>query len=82
MLGVLPEYEGRGVGRALTTECIARSEQGGKEALFLYSNAEFTRAHGLYLGLGFVRWEERDFRLPERALHLFAFRLQHDQNAR
>ncbi|MGC8481826.1 MAG: GNAT family N-acetyltransferase [Acidimicrobiales bacterium] len=81
MLGVLPEYEGRGVGRALTVECIARSERDGREALFLYSNAEFTRAHGLYLGLGFVRCEERDFRLPERALHLFAFRLRHDASA-
>jgi ribosomal protein S18 acetylase RimI-like enzyme len=79
MLGVLPEFEGRGVGRALTLECIARSERDGREALFLFSNAEFVRAHGLYLSLGFARCEARDFHLEERQLHLYAFRLSHDR---
>ena len=75
MLGVDPSYQGRGAGRALVEECIRRSRESGKKAVFLHSTPWMTTAHRLYEALGFVRTPGRDW-LPVPDVPLVAFRLE------
>ncbi len=64
-LRVLPEYEGRGIGRALLTACL-RSAQG---PIFLHTQERNARAVGLYASFGFallrdeeIGWRKNDLR--------------------
>ncbi|MEM9188116.1 MAG: GNAT family N-acetyltransferase [Myxococcota bacterium] len=53
-LGVHPEYQGQGLGRALMTYLIAHAEVRGLRRLELYVRADNPRAIGLYRSLGFA----------------------------
>lgn len=52
-IGVLPEYEGHGIGRAMLTELIAESRRRGAEDVMLEVSAANPRAQDLYRRYGF-----------------------------
>jgi ribosomal protein S18 acetylase RimI-like enzyme len=74
MMAVDPAYQGRGIGQVLLDAALDRARALGREAVFLHSTPEMAAAHRLYLGNGFVRVPERDWR-PEPDLLLIAFHL-------
>jgi ribosomal protein S18 acetylase RimI-like enzyme len=53
MLGVAPEAQGRGVGRALVEAAAAVARAAGKSRLTLGTRSEMTAARRLYDRLGF-----------------------------
>jgi GNAT superfamily N-acetyltransferase len=55
MMGVAPEFRGRGVGSALVKACIDRSRAVGWRQLALVTTAEMRSALPIYLAAGFVR---------------------------
>jgi ribosomal protein S18 acetylase RimI-like enzyme len=75
MLGVAPEAQGCGVGRALVLACIERARADGRRALAISTGPDMAAARRLYEGLGFRRAEERDFD-PVPGVHLLAYVLQ------
>lgn len=54
-MGLLPEWRGRGIGRSLITETIARARAAGMSRIQLDVYASNTRALALYESVGFVR---------------------------
>jgi ribosomal protein S18 acetylase RimI-like enzyme len=53
VLAVLPDYEGRGVGRQLLSRVIDRLQAAGARRIWLVASADPTvRAHGFYRALG------------------------------
>jgi len=74
MLAVAPDAQGRGVGRALVLECIARTRTGGRSGLALYTRPFMAAAHRLYESLGFRRMPELDWEF-EPGEWLWAYRL-------
>ena len=74
LLAIHPEARGRGVGRALTAECIRRARADGSRAVGLHTTEFMAIARAMYERMGFVRAPEFDFwPLPE--LHVMAYRL-------
>jgi len=74
MMGVHPDFQGRGAGRALLEACVQRAGQLGKRALFLHTTPWMAAAHHLYSSCGFIREPGRDW-LPAPDIPLLAFRL-------
>lgn len=74
MLGVRPEAQGMGVGRALMAACIAQAHADGRDRLVLVTTGVFRQAARLYLRFGFRRARERDF-TPEPGIHLRGYEL-------
>jgi ribosomal protein S18 acetylase RimI-like enzyme len=72
MLGVAPEAQGRGIGRALARACIDLAIAGGRTGLAISTAPIMTTAHRMYEGMGFVRAPERDFE-PEPGVRLLAY---------
>lgn len=60
-LAVDPEARGRGVGRALATECVERARDSGRRGVAILTRPSMTAAHRLYESLGFVRERSRDW---------------------
>lgn len=54
MLGVSPEYRGRGVARRLVTACIELARDRGKRRLTLDTAPVMVAAQGLYTSMGFT----------------------------
>ncbi|MHA7261958.1 mycothiol synthase [Arthrobacter sp. TMN-37] len=57
VVGVTPEAQGRGLGRALTVAGIDHLHRRGLQAIMLYVDADNTSAVSLYRSLGFTRWD-------------------------
>jgi GNAT superfamily N-acetyltransferase len=55
MLVVDPAFRGKGLGRALSMECIARAKRDGSPVIALHSSPIMTRALPMYLKMGFVK---------------------------
>ena len=55
MLVVDPAFRGKGLGRALSNECIARAKRDGSPVIALHTSPIMTVALPMYLGMGFVR---------------------------
>lgn len=72
--GVAPGARGRGVGRALTEECIRRARAAGCPAVGLHTTEFMAVARAMYERMGFVRVPALDFR-PVPAIHVMAYRL-------
>ncbi len=74
LLGVLPEYRNRGVGRALMEECIRRCKKEGISTLGLHTTEAMDIAKRMYERMGFVRVPEFDFN-PRPGVVVMAYRL-------
>lgn len=72
MLGVAPEAQGMGIGRALVEACVAAATQAGRSALAITTTPDRRAARHLYDELGFERDPERDFE-PVPGVHLLAY---------
>jgi GNAT superfamily N-acetyltransferase len=55
MLVVDPAFRGKGLGRALSTECIARARRDGSPIIALHTGPIMTVALAMYLKMGFVK---------------------------
>lgn len=60
MLGVHPEFEGRGIGRMLTQMCINQARQNGEGILALHTSEFQNAARHIYEDLGFVKVRDID----------------------
>lgn len=65
MVGVDPEAQGRGIGRALVADSIRRVEAAGKRTFGLRTMPELKKAQRLYRSLGFVRDRSLDMALED-----------------
>jgi mycothiol synthase len=57
VVGVAPEAQGMGLGKALTVAGIRHLQEQGLHAVMLYTDAENAPAVSLYRRLGFTRWD-------------------------
>ena len=55
MLVVDPAFRGKGVGRILSTECIARAGRDGSPIIALHTSPIMSVALSMYLRMGFVK---------------------------
>jgi GNAT superfamily N-acetyltransferase len=55
MLIVDPAFRGKGIGHALTNECIARAKRDGAPLIALHTSPIMTVALPMYLKMGFVK---------------------------
>jgi GNAT superfamily N-acetyltransferase len=55
MLVVDPAFRGKGIGYALTNECIARAKRDGSPLIALHTSPIMTVALPMYLRMGFVK---------------------------
>jgi ribosomal protein S18 acetylase RimI-like enzyme len=74
LVAVHPDFRGKGVGRALTEECVSRARAIGAPTVGLHTISIMAVAMALYKRMGFVRMPERDFR-PSSSIVVEAFRL-------
>jgi ribosomal protein S18 acetylase RimI-like enzyme len=74
LLGVLPEYRGRGIGRALMEECIKRCRNSGIHTLGLHTSELMDVARRMYEKMGFRRIPELDHH-PAPGITVMAYRL-------
>lgn len=58
MLVVDPTCRGKGIGRALTDECIARAQRDGSPVIALHTSPIMTVALPMYLRMGFAKVRE------------------------
>ena len=58
-IGVLPRFEGRGIGRALLTELLGEARRRGADTVMLEVRADNPRAQGLYTRFGFQQIHTR-----------------------
>ncbi|WP_247826865.1 ribosomal protein S18-alanine N-acetyltransferase [Arthrobacter antioxidans] len=58
-IGVLPRFEGRGIGRALLTELLEESRRRGADNVMLEVRADNPRAQALYVRFGFRKIHTR-----------------------
>jgi ribosomal protein S18 acetylase RimI-like enzyme len=72
MLAVAPAAQRRGIGRALTVECLRRARAAGKRRLVLHTGPWMPGAVQLYESLGFVRDPSIDF-TPVPGIDLLAY---------
>jgi len=75
MLAVAREARGRGVGRLLAAECVARARTAGAQRVVICTSTEMHPAHRLYESLGFARLPDRDWH-PVPHVTLLAYALE------
>lgn len=55
MLGVAPDHQGRGIGKALMHDAEARARAAGKTEMTLHTTEPMATARAMYAGLGYER---------------------------
>jgi ribosomal protein S18 acetylase RimI-like enzyme len=74
LLAVHPEARGRGIGRALTEECIQRARAAGARAVGLHTTVFMAVARAMYERMGFLREPRFDFS-PMPGILVMAYQL-------
>jgi ribosomal protein S18 acetylase RimI-like enzyme len=74
LLAVHPTARGRGIGRALTDECIRRARASGARAVGLHTTVFMAVAREMYERMGFVRAPRFDF-TPMPGILVMAYEL-------
>jgi GNAT superfamily N-acetyltransferase len=72
MLAVLPEFRGRGIGKALVQACLDRARADGRGRVYLDTTQWMQTAQRLYQRMGFVRAPELDWE-PATGMILSAY---------
>lgn len=76
LLAVDPAQRGRGLGKALTAECIARARELGAPAIGLHTTRLMTVAREMYERMGWVRAPRYDFNpMPDFVVEAYALDL-------
>ena len=76
LLGVHPDARGRGIGRILTNECIARAQTLGAPVLALHTTFLMVLARDMYIKMGWKRAPEYDFfPMPEFTVEAYILEL-------
>jgi GNAT superfamily N-acetyltransferase len=75
LLGVHPDFRGRGVGQLLMKECIRRCRQAGVKTLALHTTNFMDAARRMYEIMGFQRVPEYDFH-PAPGVIIMAYKLE------
>ncbi|MBX2868397.1 MAG: GNAT family N-acetyltransferase [Acidiferrobacterales bacterium] len=73
LLAVDPSARGRGIGKLLTVECIAKARQRGHAKVVIHTTEAMQTAWRMYEKVGFRRAEDLDF--MQKELPVFGFRL-------
>lgn len=73
MLAVDPHVQGRGIGRLLVRECLARTAACGATATVITTEPEMVVAQRMYQRMGFVRTPDRDW-APSPGVDLLTYR--------
>lgn len=60
MVGVRPEYKGRGIARTLTSKCISLARQTGEHIIALHTSEMMDAARHIYESIGFTQLREID----------------------
>ena len=63
MLAVAPQYQGRGIGRALVQYVLDKAQGQGLDRVAITTMASMTTAQAMYESMGFYRAPERDWNL-------------------
>src|SRR5919197_4358120 len=66
-LYLLPEYRGRGLGRALMEQTLDWARASGYQHIVAWSDARLRTAHGVYERMGFTRFGERTVEDADRS---------------
>lgn len=66
MVGVNPAYQGKGIARELTRQCIAYARQTGEKTMALHTSEMMDAARHLYESLGFKQLREIEPRFGKR----------------
>ncbi len=72
------QHGGRGVGAALTRECLRRAQQAGATAVTLHTTDMMRVAQGMYVRMGFERAPEIDFQ-PAPGITIKGYRFEFDK---
>jgi GNAT superfamily N-acetyltransferase len=76
LLAVDPAARGRGIGRALFQECLARARAAGKRRMALHTTEWMATARAMYERAGFRREPEGDAHLPGVTILAYAAELE------
>lgn len=60
LVGVHPKFEGKGIGRKLTQQCIDFAKESGEEIIALHTSEFQNAARHIYESLGFVKQKNLD----------------------
>ncbi|WP_342746738.1 GNAT family N-acetyltransferase [Virgibacillus phasianinus] len=74
-LAVSPKSRGKGVAKALISECILRTKNRGLQTIGLHTANFMENAIKLYEGLGFERLPQYDFEPANDGIIVKAFRV-------
>ncbi len=74
LLAVKPRARKRGIGKALTQECIERTKRLKHNRILLHTTDAMKTAWKMYENIGFLRWPELDFQLNN--LTVYGFQLE------
>jgi len=75
LLAVSPEARGKGIAKALVTECIRRTKAKGFQQIGLHTGQFMAGAIALYEGMGFERLPQYDFEPANDGIIVRAYRL-------
>jgi ribosomal protein S18 acetylase RimI-like enzyme len=65
LLAVHPSARGRGIGKALTEECLRRARELGATTMGLHTTVVMDVARAMYERMGFTRFPENDFPITD-----------------
>ena len=76
LLGVSPDFRGKGVATAILGECARRSREWGSDSLHLHTSDIMADAVKLYERLGFERAPDKEFNNGETLVKCYRLRLK------